>query len=1219
MSNHEKIAALAKNRILYLDGAMGTMLQQVPLDESDFRGNILKNHDVPLKGNYDILNLTRPEVIAEVHEKYFVAGSDIVTTNTFNANIISQADYKLESFVYDINKAAAKLAKETALKYSGSGPKFVAGGIGPTNRTASMSPDVNRPDFRNITFEELRNAYYDQAEALWDGGVDLFLVETIFDTLNAKACLYALSELFEAKGKSLPVMISVTITDKSGRTLSGQTIEAFWYSIKHVRPFSVGINCALGAAEMRPYLGELARIATCFVSCHPNAGLPNPLSKTGYDEQPNDTGTLLADFARDGLINIVGGCCGTTPAHIAAIKDHVESFAPRVFETSSRSRGEYSGLQPLRIPEENPPFIMVGERTNVTGSAKFRKLIEREDYEAALAVARAQIESGANVIDVNFDEGMLDSVKCMRRFLNLIATEPDIAKVPIMIDSSKWEVLEAGLQCIQGKAIVNSISLKEGEEVFLSQAKKVMRYGAAVVVMAFDENGQATSKEEKVRICERSYKLLVGIGMDPRDIVFDANILTVATGMEEHNDYAVSFIEAVRDIKRRCPGALTSGGVSNISFSFRLNHHIREAMHSAFLFHAIAAGLDMAIVNAEMLEVYEQIDEKRLELVEDVLLNRREDATERLVQYGSTVGQKKTEDKKDQEEWRQGSIDERMEHALVKGITDFIEGDVWEALEKYGKPLAVIEGPLMRGMQVVGDLFGSGKMFLPQVVKSARVMKKAVAVLEPKMLEEKEKGGQSRNTKIVLATVKGDVHDIGKNIVGVVLACNGYEVIDLGVMVRCETILEKIKEVKADIVGFSGLITPSLDEMIYNVKEFTRLNLNIPILIGGATTSKAHTAIKIAPHYNHIVAHVDDASRVVGACNNILNNENLSAFIEAHKEEQNVLRERYEQNRSQTSLTPLEAARDQRFQSKWEHLNAPEPKLEGVKVFSNVSLEEVLPFIDWSPFFWTWGIKGHYPRLLESEKWGAQARELFSDAQTMIKDFIKNKRLNLKAVVGIWPAARVGDDVDVYADKHPTRLHFLRQQREKQDGNFHYCLADFVADKTQGKDFLGGFAVTAGIEVSQMAAKYEKDKDDYNSILVKALGDRIAEGLAEYIHKKVREIWGYESAAPIAIEELIKETYRGVRPAPGYPACPDHTEKRTLWKLLDVKKNAGISLTENLAMDPPSSVSGYYFGHPDSKYFRVGQIGKDQVEDYAKRKGVSVEEIERWLGSNLGY
>jgi 5-methyltetrahydrofolate--homocysteine methyltransferase len=1220
MNNMEKLKALAKQRILYLDGAMGTMLQRVHLEESDFRGATLKNHGTLLKGNYDVLNLTKPEVIAEVHEQYFLAGSDIVTTNTFNANAISQADYQLESLSYDMNKAAAILAKKAALKYSQPNPRFVAGGIGPTNRTASMSPDVNRPDIRNVTFEQLRAAYYEQALGLWDGGVDLFLVETIFDTLNAKASLFALEDLFEAKGARLPVMVSVTITDKSGRTLSGQTIEAFWYSIKHVRPFSVGINCALGAAEMRPYLGELAQIATCFISCHPNAGLPNPLSETGYDERPKTTASLLSDFAKDGLINIVGGCCGTTPEHISAVKASVEKFAPRVYEKRSRSRGEFSGLQPLRIPEENPPFLMVGERTNVTGSAKFRKLIEKEDYETALAIARAQIESGANVIDVNFDEGMLDSVACMRRFLNLIATEPDIAKVPIMVDSSKWEVLEAGLQCIQGKAIVNSISLKEGEEVFLEHATKAMRYGAAVVVMAFDEKGQATSKDEKVRICLRSYKLLTGIGMDPRDIIFDANILTVATGMDEHNDYAINFIEAVREIKKVCPGALTSGGVSNISFSFRLNHTIREAMHSAFLYHAISAGLDMAIVNAEMLEVYEEINPALLELVEDVLLNRRPDATERLVNFGSSMGQNKAEEKKDQQEWRSGTIDERMEHALVKGVTDFIEQDVLEALEVYGKPLAVIEGPLMRGMQVVGDLFGSGKMFLPQVVKSARVMKKAVAVLEPKMLEEKARGEQGRSTKIVLATVKGDVHDIGKNIVGVVLACNGYEVHDLGVMVRCDAIIEKLKEVGADIVGFSGLITPSLDEMIYNVKEFNRLNMNIPILIGGATTSKAHTAIKIAPHYDHIVAHVDDASRVVGACNNILNNENLEKFVAAHKEEQKVLRERFEQSKAQTSITSLESAREQAFKSDWGHLREKPPGMQGVKVFSDITLDDVLPFVDWSPFFWTWGIKGHYPRVLESEKWGAQAKELFADAQAMLKDFKTKRRLNLKAVVGIWPANRVGDDVDVFlTGGKATRLHFLRQQREKQEENFHFCLADFVADQNQGKDFIGGFAVTAGQEITQIATEYEKDKDDYNSILAKALGDRIAEGLAEYVHKKVREMWGYESPSPVSIEELLKETYRGIRPAPGYPACPDHTEKLTLWQLLDVKKNIGVTLTENLAMDPASSVSGYYFGHPDAKYFRVGQLGKDQVVDYAKRKGVSVEEIEKWLGSNLAY
>lgn len=1219
---------LLEERIVFLDGAMGTMIQTYRLGEADFRGERFRGHPRDLKGNNDILNLTRPDVIAAIHRRYLEAGADIIETNTFNGTRISQADYGLEDLVYEINRAGAQIARKAADEFMDGNPGrecFVAGAIGPTNKTASISPDVNNPAFRAVSFQELVDAYYEQIKGLVDGGVDILLPETTFDTLNLKAAIFAIERFFDEYPVRLPVMLSVTITDASGRTLSGQTVTAFWYSVMHARPLSVGINCALGAREMRPHIEELSRIAECYISCYPNAGLPNPLSETGYDEAPEDTSSFLEEFARSGFLNIVGGCCGTTPHHIRAIVERLKDIPPRrVPKLPPATR--LSGLEPLKIEGDPAPFVIIGERTNVTGSPRFASLIRAGDFEGALSVARQQVENGANIIDVNFDEALLDSEACMVRFLNLIASEPDIARVPIMIDSSRWSVIEAGLRCIQGKSIVNSISLKEGEEKFLEQARLIMRYGAAVVVMAFDENGQATTKEDKVRICQRAYRLLTEeVGMDPTDIIFDPNVLTVATGIEEHNRYALDFIEAVREIKATCPGARTSGGISNVSFSFRGNNVVREAMHSAFLYHAIRAGLDMGIVNAGMLAVYEDIDKTLLELVEDVLLNRRPDATERLIEYAERVKGREEARGKEEGKWRKCPVRERIVYALVNGIMDYIEEDIEEARKLYPTPLEVIEGPLMDGMKVVGDLFGEGKMFLPQVVKSARVMKRAVSYLEPFMEAEKDKNHNSRRQgRFVIATVKGDVHDIGKNIVSIVLSCNGYEVIDLGVMVPCERILSTAREVNADFIGMSGLITPSLDEMVYNASEMERQGFKIPLLIGGATTSRAHTAIKIAPQYSGIVEHVKDASLVVGVCNELLDPERREAYRENLRRRQERQRELYASGMGERRFVPIERARANGFKTDWRNTPIDRPTRLGVQVFYDIPLEEIVPFIDWSPLFWAWELKGVFPKILENERWGNQARELYRDAERLVGEIVREKRFRARAVIAIWPANSVGDDVEVYADDSRKEIlgtfHFLRQQVEKEENGIYYCLSDFVAPKGSGlNDYIGGFAVTVGEEVEAYADTFKAKGDDYSAIMVKALGDRFAEALAEMMHKRVRIIWGFGRDENLSHEDLIRERYRGIRPAPGYPACPDHTEKGTLWRLLDVEANTGITLTETFAMNPPSSVSGWYFAHPKARYFHVGPIDRDQVEDYARRKGMSVEEAERWLQPNLGY
>ena len=1219
------LESLFKKRIMFFDGAMGTMIQQLSLTEGDFRGSRYADHHIDLMGNNDLLSITAPDKIKQIHKQYLNAGSDIIGTNTFNSTSIAQADYGLESQVKLLNKEAARVAVEAAKEVMEENPGrkcFVAGSLGPTNKTASMSPDVNRPGYRAVSFDELVDSYYEQMEALVSGGVHILLPETVFDTLNLKACLIAYEKINDVFNARIPLFISITITDKSGRTLSGQTVEACWYSIMHARPMAVGINCALGALDMRPYLEELSKIADCYLSCYPNAGLPNPLSPSGYDETPDYTSDCLEDFAKSGLLNLVGGCCGTTPEHIAAIVSKVSVQAPRQVPTIGKGL-KLSGLEPLILAEKEAPFLMVGERSNVTGSPKFRKLIKEEKFEDALTVARQQVENGANVIDVNFDEGLLDSEACMQHFLNLIAPEPDIAKVPIMIDSSKWSVIEAGLKCVQGKCIVNSISLKEGEELFLEHAVKARRYGAAVIVMAFDEQGQAATREDKVRICERAYKLLTEkINFPPEDIIFDPNVLTVGTGIVEHNNYAVDFIEAVREIKSKCPYARTSGGVSNVSFSFRGQNQVREAMHSSFLFHGIKAGLDMGIVNAGMLEVYQDIEPELLRRVEDVLLNRNEAATEELITFSQGMQSAGKKSKKDQNLWRKEDYKKRLAHAIIHGINDFVDADTAEALEDLKRPLTVIEGPLMDGMKVVGELFGEGKMFLPQVVQSARVMKKAVAYLTPFMDREKEQSSGAAKGKFLIATVKGDVHDIGKNIVAVVLACNNYEVIDLGVMVRCEDIINTAKEKKVDLIGLSGLITPSLDEMIFNAKEFTRNEFEVPLLIGGATTSKAHTAIKIAPEYAAPVCHVSDASLVIGVCNDLLNPKLKKDFHNKLLEDQESIRTKYLKNMETRTFLSYEEAKNKGFVTQIIDYKPDVPDFLGKKVFDSISLEELIPYIDWSPFFWSWEIRGIYPKVFESKKYGAQAKELFRDAQNLLDKIIKEKIFKPKAVIGFWPAARVEDDVEIYADASKTKIIekfcFLRQQKEKTKEDDYLCLADFILDKSNDlSDYLGFFAVTTGAEVEQFAQTFEEKHDDYNSILVKALGDRLAEALAEMMHKKVRDYWGYGKTENFNIDNLIKEEYRGIRPAPGYPACPDHTEKDKIWKVLEVGKHTGINLTENYAMMPASSVSGYYFSHPESKYFRVGQITKDQVENYALRKNMDVESVEKWLSANI--
>ncbi len=1213
---------------------MGTMIQRHKLEEDAFRGDRFGDHKILLKGNNDLLTLTRPDIIGGIHRAYFDAGADIVETNTFSGTTIAQADYKLEDLVPELNVASAKLARTVADQVEAENPGrhcFVAGALGPTNRTASLSPDVNRPEYRATSFEELKNAYRQQLETLIEGGADILLYETIFDTLNVKAGLYAAQEFFAERGQRWPLFISVTITDASGRTLSGQTTEAFWASVRHAKPMCVGLNCALGADQMRPYLQALSKNADCFVHVYPNAGLPNPLSETGYDETPEITGSLVSAFAKDGLVNAVGGCCGTTPDHIAKVREMSLAYPKREVASGNHAL-ILSGLEPVVLPEVGAPFLMVGERCNVTGSPRFKKLIKDNDFDAALAVARQQVESGANVIDVNFDEGMLDGEECMRHFMNLIASEPDISKVPVMIDSSKWSVIEAGLQCVQGKGIVNSISLKEGEEKFIEQAEKVKRYGASAVVMAFDEKGQAAELDEKVRIAKRAFDILTNkVGLAPEDIIFDLNILTVATGMEEHNNYAVNFIEGVREVKKVCPGCRTSGGVSNVSFSFRGNNTVREAMHAAFLFHAIKAGLDMGIVNAGMLEVYEEVEPKLLEMVEDVLLNRRPDATERLIDYAEEIKNRGDSSKGKSTgpdlTWREGTVEARLSHALVKGITDFIEKDTEEARQKLPRPLDVIEGPLMDGMKIVGDLFGEGKMFLPQVVKSARVMKRAVAYLTPYMEAEKAAANDKSGAgTFVIATVKGDVHDIGKNIVGVVLGCNGYNVIDLGVMVDCETILKTAKKEGADIIGMSGLITPSLDEMIFNAKEMERQGFNTPLLVGGATTSRAHTAIKIAPNYHGPVVHVGDASLVVGVCNRLLSDNMREGFLQelADNEEKDRLRHAGS-GHSAADFVSIQEARAEAFQTNWDTMEIAQPESIGSHLWDPVPLEEIVEMFDWTPFFHAWELRGVFPKILEHPKHGAQATELYNDARRVLEELVSNNRLHARALWGVWPANSIGDDVEVYAGNDSGKVletfRFLRQQKRKvKEGTPYQCLSDFIAPKSSGRaDFIGTFAVTAGQEIEDYAATFKNKHDDYTAIIIQALADRFAEGLAELLHKRVREFMGFGKSEGLSVDEMIAEKYRGIRPAAGYPACPDHTEKETLWRLLDVEAKTGIQLTTSYAMNPPSSVSGLYFFHPESRYFNVGKIRKDQVEDYAQRTGKSVEEVERWLQPNLGY
>ena len=1211
-------------RILILDGAMGTMVQQFKLQEDDYRGTLFAGHSTYLKNNNDVLCLTRPEIIRQIHRQYLEAGADIIETNTFNATTISQQDFGLEEHVPEINRVAARLAREAVEQVMAKDPtrkRYVAGAIGPLNRTLSISRDVNDPGKREVTWEQVKNSYQEQVAALIEGGVDLLLVETTFDTLNLKAALFAIEEHFERLGYRLPVMASGTITDASGRTLTGQTTEAFWISISHAPLLSVGLNCALGPRELRPYIEELARIAPIYVSCYPNAGLPDPLSPTGFPETPDTLAPQLQEWAELGWLNIVGGCCGTTPAHIAALAEVVKNLPPRKLPVFPRTT-QFSGLEPYKL---GLGFTVIGERTNITGSPKFSKLILAGDFDGALAVARQQVEGGANLIDINMDEGMIDSEAAMVKFLNLIAAEPDISRVPVMIDSSRGSVLEAGLRCVQGKGIVNSISLKEGEEKFKSYARLVRRYGAAAVVMAFDEQGQADNLARRKEICARAYRILTEeVGFPPEDIVFDPNILTVATGMEEHNNYAVDFIAAVRWIKETLPFARVSGGVSNISFSFRGNNVVREAMHAVFLYHAINAGLDMGIVNAGQLAVYEEIPKDLLQLVEDVLLNRRPDATERLVDFAEKVKSSAKVQVKD-EAWRAAPVEERLSHALVKGIVDFIEQDTEEARLKYGRPLAVIEGPLMSGMSIVGDLFGAGKMFLPQVVKSARVMKKSVAFLTPFMEAERASQVNPRaQGKILMATVKGDVHDIGKNIVGVVLACNNYEVIDLGVMVPAEKILEAAKAESVDVIGLSGLITPSLDEMVHMAQEMERLDFNLPLLIGGATTSRAHTAVKIAPHYSGPTVHVLDASRAVGVVSALISDDQKPEFVGKNSHDQQRLREEYVNRNADKKLISIEDARQRRTPIDWATTRIDVPEFLGRRVIWTQSLDELVDYIDWSPFFHTWELRGRYPKILQDPEVGEQARQLFEDAQKLLQDIVKGKLFTARGVYGFWPANRVGDDIELYTDESRaevlTTFHMLRQQMAKPANQYNHSLADYIAPRDSGRaDYLGAFAVTAGHGADELAKQFEADHDDYNSIMAKALADRLAEAFAECLHERVRLEWGYGKEEHLSKEDLLREVYRGIRPAAGYPACPDHTEKQILFDLLAAEENAKIQLTESFAMWPGASVSGLYFGHPDAKYFGVGKIDKDQVLDYHRRKGMALEAVERWLGPYLAY
>ncbi|MDP6150696.1 MAG: methionine synthase [Gammaproteobacteria bacterium] len=1223
-TRRSQLRELLQQRIAILDGAMGTMVQAHNLQEADYRGERFSDWKTELRGNHDLLTLTRPDVIEGIHRSFLLAGSDIIETNTFNSSAASLADYQLQELVSELNQAAAALARRVADEVTAETgvPRFVAGVLGPTSRTASLSPDVNDPGFRNTSFEELRATYLDATRALAVGGADLILIETVFDTLNAKAAIFAVEQYRDESGDDIPVMISGTITDASGRTLSGQTTEAFWNSVAHARPVAIGLNCALGAEDLRPYVTELARVADTHVSVHPNAGLPNEFG--GYDDTPEYMADVLAQFAEAGLLNIVGGCCGTTPEHISAIRDAVADTAPRAIPEIPPAL-RLSGLEPFNAGTESL-FVNVGERTNVTGSAIFRRLITEEDYNGALKVARQQVENGAQIIDINMDEGMLDSAAAMQRFLNLIAAEPDIARVPIMVDSSKWEVIEAGLRCIQGKPVVNSISLKEGEEPFLQQAKLLKRYGAAVVVMAFDEEGQANSAARRLGICARAYRLLTGeVGIPGQDIIFDPNIFAVATGIAEHNDYGIAFIEATRAIKAELPNALVSGGISNVSFSFRGNNPVREAMHSVFLYHAIQAGMDMGIVNAGQLAVYDDIPEELRDAVEDVILNRRDDATERLLDIAGKYQSTGVEQEEEVvQEWREKPANERLSYALVKGIDEFIEEDTEEARKAAVRPLDVIEGPLMDGMNVVGDLFGAGKMFLPQVVKSARVMKKAVAWLVP-YIEDEQEGGAKKAGKIIMATVKGDVHDIGKNIVGVVLQCNNFDVVDLGVMVPSERILDVAKREEADMIGLSGLITPSLDEMVHVAKEMTRQSFEVPLLIGGATTSPAHTSVKIDPEYGGAVIYVKDASRSVGVAQKLISKTDSAAFIDEVKDDCRRRRERHAGKADTASYLSIEEARENRAPIEWQDYVAPVPAEGGIRVFDDISLATLKDYIDWMPFFNAWEFRGKFPAILEDATVGEAASSLYADAQAMLEKIIAEKWLTARAVTGLFPANSRGDDVLVYADdtrkEVRATLHHLRQQRSKSGDQPNRCLADFIAPVTTGvKDYIGAFAVTAGIGIEKKVREFEAMHDDYNAILLKALADRLAEACAEYMHERVRkEQWGYIADEDLDNEALIAESYTGIRPAPGYPACPDHTEKDTLWKLLDVEKNAGIKLTESYAMVPMAAVSGFYYSHPESSYFAVGKIGRDQVEDYAERKKLPLGAVERWLAPILGY
>ncbi len=1223
----ERLQDLLRDRILILDGAMGTMIQSYKLSEEDYRGDRFRDYEHELKGNNDLLSLTQPDIIREIHSQFLEAGSDIIETNTFNGTSISQADYHMEELAYELNKASAQNAREVADAFTNKNPdkpRFVAGAIGPTNKTLSLSPDVEDPGYRAITFDQLAKAYTEQIKGLMDGGVDLLLVETIFDTLNAKAAIYAIHKYTEETGNELPVMISGTIVDQSGRTLSGQTTEAFWLSVSHTKNLlSVGLNCSLGSKQMRPFIEELAQNATCFTSLYPNAGLPDEMGE--YNESPEFMAQQLREYAEENFVNLVGGCCGTTPEHIKAIAEAARECEPRAIPEQEPYL-RLSGLEPLVVrPETN--FVNVGERTNVTGSRKFRRLITEGQFEEALSVARDQVENGAQIVDVNMDEGMLDSEEVMTDFLQLMATEPDISRVPVMIDSSKWSVLKAGLKTIQGKGVVNSISLKEGEEVFKEQAREILNFGAAVIVMAFDEKGQADSFDRRIEICERAYRILTEeIGFKPQDIIFDPNILTVATGIEEHNNYAVDFIRATKWIKENLPLAKVSGGVSNISFSFRGNNRVREAMHSAFLYHAIKAGMDMGIVNAGQLEVYEEIPEELKELVEDVLLNRRDDATERLVNYAEQIKDEESGTAEKTEEWRSASVEERIKHALIKGIVDHIVDDVEEARQKYNRPIEVIEGPMMAGMDVVGDLFGSGKMFLPQVVKSARVMKKGVAHLVPFIEKEKEKNQASGpKAKVLLATVKGDVHDIGKNIVSVVLRCNNFDVIDLGVMVPSDKILEEARKNEVDIIGLSGLITPSLDEMVHVAKELKREKFSQPLMIGGATTSRMHTAVKIEPMYDQPVVHVLDASRSVSVTGNLISKTLRDDFVKEKKEEYARLRDQHNNRSRQKTYLSLEEARDNRTAIDWPTTDIIKPKELGRQVFSDYSLAEIRNYIDWGPFFIAWQMKGKFPDVLEDEKYGEEARKLYEDANRLLDRIINERLLKAHAVIGLYPANAVGDDLELYTGEDRSEVlatfHTLRQQAQKRKGEPNKALADFVAPKETGiADYMGGFAVTAGIGASELVKQFEDDHDDYNAILTKALADRLAEAFAELMHEKIRkQYWGYAPEESFSNDALIREEYTGIRPAPGYPAQPDHTEKKILFELLNVQQDTGITLTEHFAMSPAASVSGLYFAHPQSDYFNVGNLGKDQIEDYARRKEMSIGEVERWLAPNLNY